>query len=110
MEDFILWMFILLLVALNILAIWLFKKGKVQLALSGVLFVVLAPVVGFSSGTLLHRFYDWSDGATGEGAGLGGAFLGLLTLANGLVLLVIGAMIWLINFRKKDNSPTPPSK
>ena len=66
--------------------------------------MLLAPVIGFSSGALFLHFYDWSSGGTGEGAGYGGAFLGLITLANGALILVIGAIIgvirWIFKFRK----------
>ena len=68
----------------------LFKKGKLNLLASGIILIILAPVIGFSSGALFLHFYDWSSGGTGEGAGYGGAFLGLLTLANGILILMIG--------------------
>lgn len=65
--------------------------------------MVLSPVIGFSSGALFLHFYDWNSGGTGEGAGYGGAFLGLITLANGVLLFVIGIIRWLLYFMKKAN-------
>jgi hypothetical protein len=63
--------------------------------------MILAPVIGFSSGALFLHFYDWSSGGTGEGAGYGGAFLGLITVVNGFLFLVIGIIRWILNFVKK---------
>jgi len=101
MENLILTLFILILILLNVVFFTLFKKGKLNLMVSGILMMVLAPVIGFSSGTLFLHFYDWSSGGTGEGAGYGGAFLGLITVANGVLILVIGIIMWILNFVKK---------
>ena len=60
----------------------------------------LAPVFVFSTGALLLHFYDYSSGGTGEGAGLGGALLKLITLANEVIILVIGIILWLVRFFK----------
>jgi hypothetical protein len=103
MEDLILVLYILILISLNVLFFTLFKKGKLSLMLSGIIMMVLAPVIGFSSGALFLHFYDWSSGGTGEGAGYGGAFLGLLTLANGILILVIGIINGILHFVKKVN-------
>ena len=102
MEDLILILFILLIVALNVASYVLFIKGKLNLMLSGIIMMVLAPVIGFLSGALFLHFYDWSSGGTGEGAGYGGAFLGLITLANGVLILVIGLIMWIISLMKKS--------
>ena len=40
---------------------------------------------------------------TDEGAGYGGTFLELITLANGIIILVIGIISWIISFRTKQN-------
>lgn len=58
--------------------------------------IIFAPVLGFSSGALFLRFYDWDSGGTGEGAGYGGAFLGLITLVNGILILLIGIVMLII--------------
>ncbi|MEH7347029.1 inner-membrane translocator [Bacillus sp. JJ1532] len=94
-------LFILIIISLNVVFFTLFKKGKLNLMVSGILMMVLAPMIGFSSGALFLHFYDWSSGGTGEGAGYGGAFLGLITLANGVLILVIGIIRWILNFVKK---------
>ena len=100
-------LYILLLISLNVVFFTLFRKGKLNLIFSGIIMMVLAPVIGFSSGALLLHFYDWSSGGTGEGAGYGGAFLGLITLANGVLILVIGVIIgairWIFKFSKTVN-------
>ena len=103
MEGLILTLFILILISLNVFFFILFKKRKLNLMVSGIILMILAPVMGFSSGALFLHFYDWSSGGTGEGAGYGGAFLGLITLANGFLILVIGIIRWLLHFVKKIN-------
>lgn len=100
MDDLILMLYILLLISLNVIFFTLFRKGKLNLIVSGIIMMVLAPVFGFSSGALLLHFYDWTSGGTGEGAGYGGAFLGLITLANGVLILVIGVIKWIFKFCK----------
>ncbi|WP_186577992.1 inner-membrane translocator [Aquibacillus kalidii] len=101
MEGLILALFILFLISLNVVFFILLKKEKLNLMVSGIIMMVLAPVIGFFSGALFLHFYDWSSGGTGEGAGYGGAFLGLITLANGLLILVIGTIRWFLHFVKK---------
>ncbi|MGY3188621.1 inner-membrane translocator [Lysinibacillus sp. TE18511] len=101
MENLILILYVLILLSLNVVFFALFRKGKLNLMVSGIIMMVLAPVIGFSSGALLLHFYDWSFGGTGEGAGYGGAFLGFITLANGILILVIGVIRWILNFGKK---------
>ena len=103
MEGLILGLFILILISLNVVLFTFFKKGKLNLMVSGFIMMVLSPVIGFSSGALFLHFYDWNSGGTGEGAGYGGAFLGLITLANGVLLFVIGIIRWLLYFMKKAN-------
>lgn len=63
--------------------------------------MLIAPVVLFLSSSLLLRFYDWNSGGTGEGAGYGAAFLGLITLANGVLILVTGIIRWLFTLSQK---------
>ncbi|MFJ6210316.1 inner-membrane translocator [Lysinibacillus sp. NPDC092081] len=101
MENLILTLYVLFLISLNVVFFTLFRKGKLNLMVSGIIMMVLAPVIGFSSGVLFLHFYDWGSGGTGEGAGYGGAFLGLITLANGVLILVIGIIRWILNFVKK---------
>jgi hypothetical protein len=81
----------------------LFKKRKLNLVKSGILMMALAPVIGFSSGALFLHFYDWSSGGTGEGAGYGGAFFGLITIANGMLIMLMGIVKWIITIRIKQD-------
>ncbi|MGM9930030.1 inner-membrane translocator [Pradoshia sp.] len=104
MDYLILALFILILVSLTIISFVLFKKKKVNLMVSGIMIMLLGPVIGFSSGALFLHFYDWSSGGTGEGAGFGGAILGLVTIANGILIFLIGMIGWMITlFRKITN-------
>ncbi|WP_226669792.1 inner-membrane translocator [Metabacillus litoralis] len=72
-----------------------------NLILSGIFMMILAPILGFLCGALFHHFYDWGSGGTGEGAGYGGAILGIITLMNGVLILVIGIIKWFILVVKK---------
>ncbi|KMY44082.1 inner-membrane translocator [Bacillus sp. FJAT-27916] len=104
MDYLILALFILILISLTIISFVLFKKKKVNLMVSGIIIMLLGPVIGFSSGALFLHFYDWSSGGTGEGAGFGGAILGLVTIANGILIFLIGMIGWMITlFRKITN-------
>ncbi|MGG3944257.1 inner-membrane translocator [Peribacillus psychrosaccharolyticus] len=94
MEGLILALFIIVILSLNIAIYKLFEKGKLDLIISGFIMMILAPVLGLSSGALFVHFYDWNSGGTGEGAGYGGAIIGLITLANGVLILVIGIIRW----------------
>jgi len=100
MENLILLLIILLIVSLNVMAFHFYKNGKMNLVLSGIIVMILAPVLGFISGASFLHFYDWSSGGTGEGAGFGGAFIGLITLANGILITVIGMLKWVLIDRK----------
>lgn len=104
MDYLILALFILILISLTIISFVLFKKKKVNLMVSGIMIMLLGPVIGFSSGALFLHFYDWSSGGTGEGAGYGGAILGLVTIANGVLIFLIGMIGWMLTlFRKITN-------
>jgi len=100
-ENLILILYVLILVSLNVVFFTLFRKGILNLMVSGIIMMVLTPVIGFSSGAVFLHFYHWSSGGTGEGAGYGGAFLGFITIANGILILVIGVIRWILNFVKK---------
>lgn len=103
MENLILSLFIIVIISLNITIFVLFKKGKLNLIVSGIMMMILAPVFGFSSAALFLHFYDWNSGGTGEGAGYGGAFLGLITLVNGFLILVIGIIRWIVKIRSTQD-------
>ncbi|PYZ94771.1 inner-membrane translocator [Salipaludibacillus keqinensis] len=96
MDSLILILFFLVLISLKIMIFILFGKGKLNLMIAGIMMMLLAPVLGYLSGASLLYFYDWSAGGTGEGAGYGGALLGFLALGNGLLILGIGIIRWII--------------
>lgn len=100
-DTLILFLVIFILILLNVAFFILFKREKLNLLASGIIMIILAPVIGFLSGALFLHFYDWSSGGTGEGAGYGGAILGLLTLANGILILMIGFIRAIVIYIKK---------
>ena len=95
MDLFILWSYIFIILLLNVAAFKLYKNGKLNLIFSGIIILFLAPVFGFSSGVLFYHLVG-----ADEGAGIGGAFIGLITLANGIIILVISIILWLVRFFK----------
>jgi hypothetical protein len=95
MDIIIFWAFVLIILLLNVTVFKLYKNGKLNLIFSGIIMLLLAPVFGFSSGALFLHL-----AGAGEGAGYGGAFLGLITLANAIIILVIGIILWLVRFFK----------
>lgn len=100
-DTLILFLVIFILILLNVAFFILFKREKLNLLASGIIMIILAPVIGFLSGALFLHFYDWSSRGTGEGAGYGGAILGLLTLANGILILMIGFIRAIVIYIKK---------
>lgn len=105
MDSLILMVFIGLIISLNILFLTLFFKRSFSPLISGMIMMILTPVFGFSSGALFYQFYDWSGGGTGEGAGYGGAFIGIITLLNGVIIFIIGLIRWTLSlFKAKMNA------
>ncbi len=101
MDLVILFLFLILVTSLNIIIYILHKHKKVNLVTSGIIMIFLAPIFGFSSGSAFLHFYEWSEGGTGEGAGIGGAVIGLLTFLNGLFILGTGLIKWTLTFIKR---------
>ncbi|TLS37300.1 inner-membrane translocator [Pseudalkalibacillus caeni] len=87
MAVLILLIFALALFTLNIIFFIQLKRGRLTLLVAGIIMILIAPVFGFLSGYLF--FYSHNGNGTGEGAGFAGALIGLLTLVNGGVFLVI---------------------
>ncbi|WP_156324550.1 hypothetical protein [Bacillus sp. FJAT-27245] len=44
---------------------------------------------------------DHGAGGTGEGGAIGGAFIGLIILGNGMIYVIVGAILAVSNFFKK---------
>lgn len=102
MANLILAFFLVVLISLNVLFFSLSKKEKLGLMVSGLILIMLSPLVNFTMKALFLFFYDWSSGGTGEGAGYGGAILALLTFVNGLLLLLIGFNRWFFAVIKEN--------
>lgn len=101
MDTIILLFFVSLIFLLNVNFFILFRKKKLNLILSGIIMLILSPVLGFISGSWMLHEYDWSGGGTGEGPAYGGAFIGVATVINGLFLLGTGILLWLVSLIRK---------
>lgn len=101
--DGLIWLVLLLsLVILNYLAISLNKRNKMPFWLSGIIIGILGPVIAFISGSIFVNL-EHNSGGTGEGAGFGAAFIGLIIVANGIIYLVIGIVSKIKNSLTKKN-------
>jgi hypothetical protein len=83
---------------LNWAVVSMFKKGKINLIVSGIVVLVLAPIVGFSSAWLILK----TDPSAGQGAGLGGAIFAFAMIFNGIIILGIGIVILISKYFKKN--------
>ncbi|WKA54490.1 inner-membrane translocator [Planococcus shixiaomingii] len=101
MADLILMFFIIFLISLNVIFFTWSNKEELNLMVSGLILMALAPFVNFAVRTALLHFVDWSPEDTREGAGYSAAILALLTFINGVLLLMIGLHRWLSAFSKK---------
>ncbi|WP_253271171.1 hypothetical protein [Sporosarcina sp. D27] len=68
--------------------------------------MIIAPVIGSKSGELLLHFYDWDSGGTGEGegAGFGGAILGVITFVNGALIILTTIIMFIIRVIRKQRT------
>ncbi|AOH57464.1 ABC transporter permease [Peribacillus simplex] len=88
--DGLIWLVLVVsLLILNALAISLYKRNKMPLWLSGIVIGMLGPIIAFIAGYFFVKI-DHNSGGTGEGAGFGAAFIGLIIVANGIIYLIIG--------------------
>ena len=87
MDSIILWTYLIIILVLNYTAVKLHKSGQRRLYVSGLVVLVLAPILAFITRFLLLHYTD-----AGEGAGYGGFFVGFVTFVNGIVIL-IGSMV-----------------
>ncbi|MFG6149310.1 inner-membrane translocator [Halobacillus sp. B23F22_1] len=101
MDSIILLLFFAALLTVNVVAYHLQKRERLPLFISGLLLMLSSPATGFFTGYLFWAAAD--PGSTKEGAGIGGAMLGLLTLFNGLLVLMIGVITAVVKRRKKRN-------
>lgn len=96
MENFILAVFICIIFILNICSFIFLERSRWRFVLWGLSIMLLSPIIGFSSGSLLFHFQHLEQGETGEGAAYGGAILGIFTCTNGFLMVVSGFIYVLV--------------
>lgn len=94
MSELTFWFFILLIPFLDLIAAILYKKLKLNIIVSGIIMLFLAPVLSIVSGSLMIE-YEHSKGLSGEGSMYAGYFIGLVMLVNAIIILIIGILLWL---------------
>ncbi|MGJ7909925.1 ABC transporter permease [Neobacillus sp. LXY-1] len=100
--DGLVWMILLLaLLFLNFMAISSYNKKNTSFLWSGLLICIMGPVIGFISSSIFVDFHH-SEGGTGEGGAIGAAFLGLIILGNGMIYLIVGIIMMITQFFKKE--------
>lgn len=88
------------LIALNLSAILLYRKGKIPLWGSGLLIVILGPIIALITGSVFLKI-DHSMGGDGFGAAYSAAFIGFVIIGNGILYLIIGLVLGIKNFIKR---------
>ncbi|MCF2647845.1 ABC transporter permease [Niallia sp. Sow4_A1] len=101
--DGLIWLVLIVaLLILNFSAIYFNRRIKLPFWLSGIILGVFGPIIAFISGSLFVNL-DHSSGGTGEGAGFGAAFIGLVIIANGISYLIIGIAAKIKSFLAHKN-------
>ncbi|WP_411747408.1 inner-membrane translocator, partial [Psychrobacillus psychrotolerans] len=75
-------------------AIHLHKNNKLSLWISGIIMVLLVPIIGFTVGAIflkISRVVDPTD--THEGSAFAAAFIAMVLLANALVFFITGIVL-----------------
>ncbi|WML43308.1 ABC transporter permease [Neobacillus sp. PS3-40] len=99
--DFLIWVILIAaLLILNYMAVSSYKKKNTSFFWSGLLICIMGPVIGFITGSIFVNM-DHSAGESGEGGAIGAAFIGLIILGNGIIYLIVGAILMISNFFKK---------
>ena len=99
--DGLLWSVLLpSLIVFNVSAILLYKKGKMPLWGSGLLVVILGPIIALITGSIFLKI-DYSMGGDGFGAAYAAAFIGFVIVGNGILYLIIGLVLGIKNFIKR---------
>ncbi|MEH7108847.1 ABC transporter permease [Bacillus sp. JJ1764] len=100
--DGLVWMILLVaLLLLNFMAISSYNKKNTSFLWSGLLICIMGPVIGFISGSIFVNL-DHVEGGTGEGGAIGAAFIGLIILGNGMIYLIVGIIMMISHFFKKE--------
>ncbi|MFZ0576428.1 MAG: ABC transporter permease [Psychrobacillus psychrotolerans] len=104
--DGIVWLILLLLILLfDGTAIHLHKNNKLSLWISGIIMVLLVPIIGFTVGAIflkISRVVDPTD--THEGSAFAAAFIAMVLLANALIFFITGIVLIIVRFFKTKKS------
>jgi len=104
--DGLVWLILLLLILLfDGTAIHLHKNNKLSLWISGIIMVLLVPIIGFTVGAIflkISRVVDPTD--THEGSAFAAAFIAMVLLANALVFFITGIVLIIVRFFKTKKS------
>lgn len=96
--DGVIWLIILLLLALfNSGAIQLHRKNKLHFFWSGIIIGILGPILAFCFGAVFVKL-DHGQGGTGEGGAIAAAFIGLITVGNGVIYLILGIILKIVSW------------
>ena len=88
------------LIVLNLLAVLLYRKGKMPLWGSGLIIGILGPIIALISGSNFLKI-DHSMGGEGFGATYSAAFIGFVIVGNGILYIIVGLLIVITKFVRK---------
>ncbi|MEK5215874.1 ABC transporter permease [Psychrobacillus sp. FSL H8-0487] len=104
--DGLVWLILLLLILLfDGTAIHLHKNNKLSLWISGIIMVLLVPIIGFTVGAIflkISRVVDPTD--THEGSAFAAAFIAMVLLANALIFFITGIVLIIVRYFKTKKS------
>ncbi|RZT16499.1 MULTISPECIES: inner-membrane translocator [Fictibacillus] len=98
MDSVILWSYFIVILLLNYAAVKANQSERIKLFYSGLILMILAPIMAFITGALLLQLV--AD--IGEGAGYGGFFFGFVTFVNGFVMIAASFFISLKKYFKSN--------
>lgn len=98
MDSVILWSYFIIILLLNYAAVKANQSGRLKLFYSGLILMILAPIIAFITGALMLKLI--AD--IGEGAGYGGFFFGFVTFVNGFVMIAASFFIGLKKYFKSN--------
>ncbi|MBD8036710.1 hypothetical protein H9635_08145 [Solibacillus sp. A46] len=89
---------ILYFIVSNLLALYLYRKKKIQLWISGIVMALLVPVITYS---FISLDIYYSNKNTGDGysdASFGGGTIAIILALNAIVMFVIGVILNIFTF------------
>ena len=103
MDVLIYFILSIIIVTTNVFAIKWHRNGNIHLWISGLLLAVVGVIFGFIAGAILVQV-GHSGGTSGAGGAIAGAFVGIIIVANGILLFLVGLATKIGKLFNKNNT------